>query len=314
MSASEKNKARQERFKQILSNQSLGHAYLMEGPRGSGKKDFAFWLAQAIFCESPLEDSGPCQHCGSCLRVQEGNHPDLIVVEADGTSIKVDQVRDLQVRLARTGVESIGQVVIIPEAEKMTDGAANGLLKVLEEPERNTYLFLLTSAKNRILPTILSRCQVISFLPLSRETVCQRLRESGIGERESRILSYMTQDLEDAHSYYEDEDFQDVLSLMTQFYHYLMEKNDLAITFIHSDLLPLLKDRVSQEFALHVLTALFRIDVRDSLEAEEGVQTEQLQDKVQALSHLLEAVQYFQSHVPFQSSLEYLSLSILLDG
>lgn len=309
----EKNQLNKDFFKRILQKGTLGHAYLLEGPTGSGKKDFSIWLAQIIFCLDRDENLNPCLQCYQCQRVYDQQHPDIIKVEADGATIKVDQIRDLIMRLSKTSMEDDGQVVIIEEAEKMTNGAANALLKLLEEPEEKTILLLLTAAKNRILPTIISRCQEIKFKPLSQQECCFQLLEKNIPHQAAQILSYITQDIQEAQDFYEDHDFQSILNKMTSYYEYLSQKNDRAIAYLQSDLMPLLKNRESQELAWEILTSIYRIELKENISSNQSSQVNDYlhYTKGRDLSLVLEGVKMFRAYVPFQSSMEYLILKIL---
>lgn len=311
--AVEKDQLNKDFFKRILQKGTLGHAYLLEGPAGSGKKDFSIWLAQVIFCLDRGEDLEPCQECYQCQRIYDCQHPDIVGIEPEGATIKVDQIRDLTMRLSKTSMEDDGQIVIIDEAEKMTHGAANALLKLLEEPEEKTLFLLLTEAKNKILPTIISRCQEIKFKPLSQQECYSQLLGKNLPEQAAQILSYITQDIQEAQDFYEEHDFQTILNKMVSYYEYLSQKNDMALPYLQSDLMPLLKDRESQELAWEILTSIYRIELKKGLHAD---QSSQLDDYLQYtkgrdLSLVLEGVKMFQAYVPFQSSMEYLALRIL---
>ena len=114
-----KNQLNEDFFKRIMQKGTLGHAYLLEGPAGSGKKKFSVWLAQAIFCINKDENQNPCLECYQCQQINDRQHPDIIEIKVDGAAIKVDQIRDLIMRLSKTSMEDDGQLVIIDEADKM---------------------------------------------------------------------------------------------------------------------------------------------------------------------------------------------------
>lgn len=144
------------RFDQLLSSNRLVHAYLFEG----NGKGLAMWLAKRLFCKSP-NGIEPCESCSTCRRINVNNHPDVHVIEPDGQSIKIDQVRLLQKEAAYKGVESNKQVFIINQAERLNPQASNALLKFLEEPFQETLAILVAEKRDTILPTILSRVQTI---------------------------------------------------------------------------------------------------------------------------------------------------------
>lgn len=135
----------------------LGHAWLLLGEAGLGKEQLAERLAQLHLCHHPQQGE-PCGHCHACQLADKGNHPDLCIIPGDSKTIGVDAVRELGSRLQRSAQLGHGKVVIIPDAERMTEAAANALLKTLEEPAGDSLLLLIASQISRLLPTIRSRC------------------------------------------------------------------------------------------------------------------------------------------------------------
>ncbi|UTR12424.1 DNA polymerase III subunit delta' [Evansella sp. LMS18] len=179
-----------------LKKDRLAHAYLFEGPRGCGKKETAKVLAKSFFCTA-ANGPDPCLNCPDCKRIESGNHPDVHFIEAEGQSIKVDQIRHLKKEFSFRGVESSKKVYIVDDAEKMTPGAANSILKFLEEPDGEALAVLMTTQFHRILKTIVSRSQVLTFAPLSPERLVGKLVEEGISETDARTVSQITYDLEE---------------------------------------------------------------------------------------------------------------------
>ena len=160
----------QERAKRVLQgaikNNRVPNAYLFVGPKGTGKLKTALAFAMALNCEKENIDS--CGRCSPCEKIKAGVHPDVINLVPKGTSIKIDEMRELK-SLVRYG-PSQGKwlVVIINDADKFTIEAANSFLKVLEEPPLRV-LFILISAKEEAMPsTIVSRCQRIYFTEVER--------------------------------------------------------------------------------------------------------------------------------------------------
>jgi DNA polymerase-3 subunit delta' len=151
----------------------LGHAPLLTGSRGVGKRDIAGWLARRLLCLDP-DGSAACGRCRSCQLVEAGAHPDFFAVEVaeDKQGIGVDQVRDLIERLQLTA--SVGQrrVGLLPSAEAMNVNAANALLKTLEEPADEAWLILVCERPEQLPATIRSRCQQIVI----------RVPEAGVAE------------------------------------------------------------------------------------------------------------------------------------
>jgi DNA polymerase-3 subunit delta' len=144
----------------------LSHAYLFAGQEGLGKLALARELAVAL-----VAACGGCGACEDCDRARRGLHPDFCVIEAEGEQIRREQLDALVADLALRPFTASCRVWVIPECERLNDEAANKLLKSLEEPPAHVYFLLVTDRPERVKPTIVSRCQVIDFAPLSDEEV-----------------------------------------------------------------------------------------------------------------------------------------------
>ena len=173
-----------------LANGRVAHAYLFSGPEGVGKRLMAMALARAIAC---LEQRG-CGHCLACRKIDHQNHPDLHILEPDGNSIKIDQVRTFQRELNLKPLEAPRKICIIEQADAMTAGAANALLKTLEEPRGDTLLILLSAQPNRLLETIRSRCQPLPFNRHPNSRIQAELeKQLGIDSTESHVLAALSE-------------------------------------------------------------------------------------------------------------------------
>jgi DNA polymerase-3 subunit delta' len=137
----------------------LHHALLLQGPQGIGKTDFARQFAALLLC-SKNSQGQRCGVCHACLLQDAGNHPDFHEVLSE-KQIGVDQIREAIKKLSGSAQLSGAKVLIIYAAHTMTESSANALLKTLEEPTANTFLLLLTHKSERLLPTVLSRCERI---------------------------------------------------------------------------------------------------------------------------------------------------------
>jgi DNA polymerase-3 subunit delta' len=136
-------------------------AYLFVGATGVGKATVALAFAAGLVCPTGLVHDGPCR---SCRRVDTGNHPDISVVEPEGRqSLGVDQARQTIANAVMTPVESVRKVFVLPEADAMTEQAANALLKTLEEPTATTVFILVVESEDDLPPTVASRCRTVHF-------------------------------------------------------------------------------------------------------------------------------------------------------
>jgi DNA polymerase-3 subunit delta' len=155
-----------------LTGGRLPHAYLFTGPEGIGKATVARALAASLFCREGVE-AVPCGHCPFCRQFASANHPDFIHIVPDGAAIKIDQIREIKRQLAFAPLSARTRIILIEEAQTMRREAGNSLLKILEEPPPDNLFLVVASDAQPILPTIVSRCQVLSFSPLTKEEAVQ---------------------------------------------------------------------------------------------------------------------------------------------
>ena len=173
-----------------ITTGKLSHAYLFVGPRQVGKHTLARAAAQAILCTG---DRPPCGTCRACRLVIAGHHPDVHLIAPDGTSIKIDAIRDMQHAVSLSAVEGPSRVVIIDQFDLATASAANALLKTLEEPPPRVILLLTAARLESLLPTVVSRCQVIALRLLPVERVIDALRARGVEAGRARLLGRLSQ-------------------------------------------------------------------------------------------------------------------------
>ncbi|GAK13871.1 DNA polymerase III subunit delta' C-terminal domain-containing protein [Geomicrobium sp. JCM 19039] len=152
-------------LQQAVVRERLPHAYVFEGEDRLEHREAASLLCRAFLCRST--ETKPCGVCHDCKRAENGSHPDVTTIQPDGLSIKKNQVELLQKEFAYKGMESPRKVYVIEDADLMTASAANSLLTFLEEPEGETLAILMTRNLHFLLPTIVSRSQILSFSPLS---------------------------------------------------------------------------------------------------------------------------------------------------
>lgn len=151
-------------LRRALAAGHVPHAYLFEGPPGVGKRSAAIGLAMALGC--PVEPREGCGRCDLCRRISSGIHPDVPTFEAEKALIVIEQAQAIVLLAQSRPHEAAARVIIIEDADRLNVNAANCLLKTLEEPSPGTHLVLVTSAPDRILPTIRSRTQRVRFRAL----------------------------------------------------------------------------------------------------------------------------------------------------
>ncbi|MBU8881435.1 DNA polymerase III subunit delta' [Bacillus sp. FJAT-29790] len=245
-------------FKNSMMKDRLAHAYLFEGMNGTGKREASTLLAKSVFCKSPAEGYVPCETCLNCKRINNGNHPDVHVVEPDGLSIKKNQIESLQEEFSKTGVESKRKMYTIVHADRMTVSAANSLLKFLEEPHPYTIAILITEQAQQILPTILSRCQTISFQSLSPEAMIDMLHSNGVAPNMAPILAQLTNNLEEAILYSQNDWFVQAQKIVLKLYE-VLKKNPLdAMVALQEEWFVHFKEKEQFDRGLDLLLLIFK--------------------------------------------------------
>jgi len=190
-------------LKRMLVSDRLPGAMLFTGEEGIGKKLFALEIARALNCRTP-KDHEACGVCSSCVRIGKLNYPtrddadewtqiiwtdypDVGLVVAPRRVLRVEQMRQIEKEANFRPFEGKARVFLIDEADKLNDASANALLKVLEEPPKTSHLILITARPAMLLPTILSRCQMIRFSPLTPDEIARYLIKNDIDTKTARL-------------------------------------------------------------------------------------------------------------------------------
>jgi DNA polymerase-3 subunit delta' len=162
-----------------IAHGAVRHAYLFTGPQYIGRSSLALRFAQALNCQQPPSPGIPCEVCRVCRQIESLRQPDLVVVQADqiGGTLKVDQVRELQRSLALAPYEARYRIGLFLRFEEAHPSAANALLKTLEEPPSQVILLLTAESAESLLPTIVSRCEVLRLRPVGRQELAEGLSQ-----------------------------------------------------------------------------------------------------------------------------------------
>lgn len=195
--------------KLIISKQFVS-SYLFFGPEDIGKKTLVSLFVRSIFCfENQDSEKFPCGECKDCKDIQKKIHPGYmeINVEEGKNNISIDQIRELKERLYLTSANGSYKIAIINQADLLSLEASNALLKLIEEPPKNSIIILITKKVENILPTIRSRTQNIIFHNVSLKEIKEHLIKNGVSENLARELSKFSGGIPGlAMSYYKDLD------------------------------------------------------------------------------------------------------------
>jgi DNA polymerase-3 subunit delta' len=182
-------------LQQHIQQDKLQHAYLFTGSPGIGKRTLALKFAQAINCTQPPAPGQPCGICRDCKQFDKMQHPDLSVIQSaeDSTSIKVDQIRDLQHTLSLAPYQGRYRIAMLLNFEAANANAQNALLKTLEEAPPRVILFLTAMSAENLLPTIASRCEILRLRPLPLQVLESKLIERWqVEQKKARLLAHFS--------------------------------------------------------------------------------------------------------------------------
>ena len=187
-------------LRQHAAHDEIRHAYLFCGPPGLGRRTLALRLAQALNCTKPLAPGVPCGLCRDCKQIDAMQHPDMNVIQAldgdnlpkEGGTLKVDQIREVQRSLSLKPYQAKYRVALFLRFQEANDNAANALLKTLEEAPAHAILLLTADTPEQLLPTIISRCEILRLRPLPIEAVVADLIYRGVDEERARLLAHIS--------------------------------------------------------------------------------------------------------------------------
>lgn len=226
-------------LKNAVMKNCVAHAYLFDGPRGTGKRELALFYIKVLLCEN-VREAIPCETCRNCKRVDSGNHPNVYLIEPEEASIREKKIVELQEIFSKTFLEASRKIYIIEHADRMTRKSANMLLKFLEEPVSNITAFLLTEQVQQILPTMQSRCQSIHFNPLPTKYFEEHLNKIDLHPGLIPVLSRITNNESMAVQIAQEEWFAQARDLVIELYE--------ALVTTKKDSLLVIQQNVSRHF------------------------------------------------------------------
>lgn len=220
-----------------LKHKQPSHAYLFVGPKGSKMLESAKLFAQSLVC--PHANPWACETCEVCLRIEEGVYADLILLDGSNSSIKKDEILDLQAQFSKTALEGYGKkFYIMNAAENATTEALNSLLKFLEEPSgHDTYALLISEKPERLLETIVSRCQTLTFKAQNRLELEEELSHHEQDAYELHLIAQMVNDKEEMVELLNSDSYKHSLNLFGVFIDEYTKAPYLGELFLQNHLL-----------------------------------------------------------------------------
>ena len=175
-------------------NGTTRHAYLFAGPPGLGRRTLALRFAQALNCQTPVAPGVPCGECRDCRQITAMQYADLTVIQADaeGGTLKVDQIREARRSLTLKPYQANYRVALFLRFQEANDNAANALLKTLEEAPSYAVLILTADNPEQLLPTIVSRCEVLRLRPLQVDQVQKELENGGVEGDRAKLIAHIS--------------------------------------------------------------------------------------------------------------------------
>lgn len=244
-------------FSYGLTHDQLAHAYLLTGESGTPLKQTALFLAKSILCDhpNPLAD----EECITCQRIEQGEYPDFVFLDGEEESIKKDEVRDTLNLFQKTPLERKGVMIyVIHLVENMTPEAVNSLLKFLEEPNDYTYAILTTQNEDRVLPTIISRCEKLRLVLTPRKEVVEEALSLGVARDDAEILSHFYNDGSLLKARAEEDEYQTMKEALVDVVDALCTSKNFARYLFEHTVTALLSSKAKARFFFDALTLFFR--------------------------------------------------------
>jgi DNA polymerase-3 subunit delta' len=280
----------------------------------------AMAFAKALFCTSGKDDA--CGECLTCRKFEHGNQPDLHLIEPDGSSIKIDQIRELQRELAYRNTGAQRKVYIMQRAETMTLQAANSLLKFLEEPQTPVVAILLTENRQAVLPTIRSRTQWVPFMPLAPHDMLKRLTSEGVPQLLARAAVHLSSGLDSCRAIIQQNGFAEMRNVVIQLGKDSLTRFTAAMISAQQQIF---KTELGEQPQL--LLSMLVLWYKDMIHFQAGRQEaivfidqvdwigkhaygRSANEWVQCIEHTLEAGKRMRSHVPPQLAFEQMLIRI----
>lgn len=237
-------------FKNALENNRFFHAYLLSGPTGTPIFEIAKFLAKCL-----LNNKHELKEEDNIISktVENRTYPDLIIIDTKKEQVKIDDIRRIEDKFSQTSINQLGiKIYIINLIENLRPNEANALLKFLEEPLDNTYAILTTENEYSILPTILSRTEIVRFSSVNKNDLIDECIKLGVNKKDAEILTFFQNDASMIKEEIENEDYLEVKKYVENFINLLPNKEKLRF-FVLNEINPNLKSKIQIRLFIDLL-------------------------------------------------------------
>ena len=237
-------------FKNALENNRFFHAYLLSGPTGTPIFEIAKFLSKCL-----LNNKHELKEEDNIISktVENGTYPDLIIIDTKKEQVKIDDIRRIEDKFSQTSINQLGiKIYIINLIENLRPNEANALLKFLEEPLDNTYAILTTENEYSILPTILSRTEIVRFSSVNKNDLIDECIKLGVNKKDAEILTFFQNDASMIKEEIENEDCLEVKKYVENFINLLPNKEKLRF-FVLNEINPNLKSKIQIRLFIDLL-------------------------------------------------------------
>ena len=237
-------------FKNALENNRFFHAYLLSGPTGTPIFEIAKFLSKCL-----LNNKHELKEENNIISktVENRTYPDLIIIDTKKEQVKIDDIRRIEDKFSQTSINQLGiKIYIINLIENLRPNEANALLKFLEEPLDNTYAILTTENEYSILPTILSRTEIVRFSSVNKNDLIDECIKLGVNKKNAEILTFFQNDASMIKEEIENEDYLEVKKYVENFINLLPNKEKLRF-FVLNEINPNLKSKIQIRLFIDLL-------------------------------------------------------------
>ena len=237
-------------FKNALENNRFFHAYLLSGPTGTPIFEIAKFLSKCL-----LNNKHELKEEDNIISktVENGTYPDLIIIDTKKEQVKIDDIRRIEDKFSQTSINQLGiKIYIINLIENLRPNEANALLKFLEEPLDNTYAILTTENEYSILPTILSRTEIVRFSSVNKNDLIDECIKLGVNKKDAEILTFFQTDASMIKEEIENEDYLEAKKYVENFINLLPNKEKLRF-FVLNEINPNLKSKIQIRLFIDLL-------------------------------------------------------------